>query len=467
MQTRYEATLPDNARPRPGAGHAAAAVVRGAGLLLPATLVGNALLLGLDLYVNGVLSTADYGAYGAVRRVLQLGALVGLLGMENAVIRALAGGGALGPAWRAMRWSGTASLAVAGALLVVPGWLDVSAAAMMAGAVSLPFAAVRMVAVSACQARGVMWPRAVALFLLWPIAQFAGMFLLVPRWGLTGSLAAYSLAMALGAGVALAAMRRLPAGDSRPEPPLWSTAAPLWVQANVAGVAAYADQVLLAGLAGLTAAGVYGPVATLLPLFGVGLGALNGSFAPVIAERWRAGDVVGLAGTARKVTRWALVLTVPPSVVCLAVPEAVLALWPNGSPDAATALRVAAACQLVCTGVGSVNYLLIMSGNARDVLVNGGLAVVSNLGLSVVLAPSLGPTGAALANGGAALGANLLGLWQVRRRLGFVPFDAAILRPLAAGALALGVGLAHGGLVVTALVAGGLAVLGEASVRRG
>jgi hypothetical protein len=83
------------------------------------------------------------------------------------------------------------------------------------------------------------------------------------------------------------------------------------------------------------------------------------------------------------------------------------------------------------------------------------------------LAPSLGPTGAALANGGAALGANLLGLWQVRRRLGFVPFDAAILRPLAAGALALGVGLAHGGLVVTALVAGGLAVLGEASVRRG
>jgi O-antigen/teichoic acid export membrane protein len=207
---------------------------------------------------------------------------------------------------------------------------------------------------------------------------------------------------------------------------------PMWLQGIVMGLYTWLDQVLLASLDSTTAAGIYGPVATLAPLFGVGLGSLNGMFAPIIAERHAAGDMAGLQALYRTVTRWAVALAVPPLVVCAVVPGAVIGLWPHGSPDAIAALRITCAAQLLCTAVGSVNYLLIMAGHQRATLYNGVPAVLINLGLSVALIPALGVTGAAIANGVATVAANGIGLWQVHAALGIHPFDRAFVRPLLA-----------------------------------
>jgi O-antigen/teichoic acid export membrane protein len=207
---------------------------------------------------------------------------------------------------------------------------------------------------------------------------------------------------------------------------------PLWLQGMIMAVYTWADQVLLAGLRSTELAGVYGPVATLSPLFGVGLGALSGAFAPLIAEKHKAGDIAGLAAMYRLVTRWAVVLSLPAVVVCLAAPEAVLRLWPHGSTEAATALRIVCLAQLFGTAVGAVNYLLIMAGRPRAVLVNGVPAMIANLVLSFVLIPSMGVTGAALAAAAAAICANGIGLWQVWHHIGIHPFDRAFVRPLLA-----------------------------------
>jgi O-antigen/teichoic acid export membrane protein len=226
----------------------------------------------------------------------------------------------------------------------------------------------------------------------------------------------------------------------------------------------WADQVLLAGLRSAELAGVYGPVATLAPLFGVGLQAINSSFAPLIAQQHKEGRKDELRRLYRVVTRWSLYLAVPPVALCFALPELVLSLWPHGSPLAAPALRITALAQLFATGTGSVNYLLIMSGNARAVLWNGVPALVATLVLSLLLIPSLGPTGAAVAAAAAAVLANGLALWQVWRLLDLHPFDAAFFRSLAVGlacfaplGLLAGVGWAW---ALGAAIALGLAYLG-------
>lgn len=455
------------------------AIARGTGLLLPATIVGSGLLLLLDQYVNGVLGNADYGLFGALKRVLQVGGFVVLLGMENAVIRFVATAttpeDARTAVRRAFATTLAASVAIAAALALaaepLARWLDPSpdtATVLRIGALSLPFAAIRTVAVSASQGWKVVTHRAIVMYLAWPIAQFAGVALLghALGWGAIGVTVAYTAAMAFGAALSVGFLLRLapaalraPAAAGGPTVgAMLGFAWPMWTQGILMALYTWLDQFLLAGLRSTEEAGIYGPVATLVPLFGMGLGALNGMFAPIIAERRAAGDLPGLQRLYRTVTRWAVALAVPPLVVCAVLPATVLALWPHGSAEAVPALRIACLAQLVCTGVGSVNYLLIMAGHQRATLWNAVPAVILNLALSIVLLPRYGVTGAAIANGVAMVAANGIGLWQVRAALGIHPFDRAFLRPLLAALPCAGVVAAFGLLpappLVTVLAAG-------------
>lgn len=431
-------------------------VARGAGILLPATLVGYAALLGLDFYLNGVLGNAAYGLFGATRRVLGLAGFVVLLGMENTVIRFVAiapDPGAGAAVFRRATALTTLCAVLLGALLwalapAYAAWIDPdprTAEVLRWGALSLPLASARLVAVATAQGWQVMSHRAVVMFLLWPAAQLVGFEVLVRGLdlGVVGAMMAYTGAVGVGTLAAWGALARLRPGLWRG--PWWGGAGPLlafgwpmWVQGIGMALYTWADQVLLAGLRSPEEAGWYGPVATLAPLFGVGLGTLNGIFAPMIAEKHAAQDMVGLERLYRLVTRWAVVLALPPVLVCGIHPGLVLHVWPNGVDAAIPALRITALVQLVCTGVGSVNYLLIMGGFQRLTLWNALPALVLNLGLSFLLAPRWGVTGAAVANAVAMGFANLAALLQVRHHLRVSPFDGGLLRVgLAAGPAAL------------------------------
>jgi O-antigen/teichoic acid export membrane protein len=437
-------------------------LARGGSVMLAATLVGNALLLVLDVYANGVLGNAGYGLFGAIRRVLQLGGFVVLLGMENAVIRYVATAGSVAAARsvaaRALMGTALAGAACAALLAVLAepfaAWIDPAPDTVLAlriGALALPLSAVRMVAVSASQGLGNVTHRAMVMFVAWPVAQLAGVWVLTDALGLgsVGAVGAYVAAMAVGAALALRLWTRATRTGASAEDQgatiaavpavasfgaLFAFAWPMWVQGIVMAAYTWVDQVLLAGLRSAEEAGIYGPVAVLAPLYGLGLGALNGPFAPQIAERHAAGDREGLQRLYRTVTRWAVALAVPPIAVSIAASETVLALWPHGSPAAVPALRVACAASLFCTAVGSVNYLLIMAGRPRAALVNGLPALVLNVMLCVWLVPRHGALGAAVANAVAMCTANGLALLQVRTLLGVHPFDRALLKPLVAGA---------------------------------
>ncbi len=161
-----------------------------------------------------------------------------------------------------------------------------------------------------------------------------------------------------------------------------------------------------------------------------------------------------------------MVLSLPPLLVAGLLPEAVIGLWPNGRVEAAPALQILCLSWLLCTAVGSVNYLLIMSGHSRATLWNSLPAMILNLGLSVALAPTLGPTGAAIANAAAMGTANAVGLAQVWRVLRLHPFHMGLLKPVLAavpaGAVVLAVGSQGMSPLPTVLLsglAGGLGLL--------
>ncbi len=432
-------------------------LARGGGVMLVAQVLGSALLLALDVWTNGLLGNAGYGLFNNVKRVLQLGAFVVGLGMENAVIRYVATARSAEVARavtaRALAATVLAGLAGAGALAALAGryaaWVDPAPATVIAlqiAAFALPIGAVRLVTVSAAQGRGAVAPRAWILFVAWPIVQLAGVYVFVVRLdaGPVGAVIAWVSAMAFGAGLGAIAWRRV----GRSDVPAPSTGAvelapdvrallayswPMWVQGVVMGAYTWLDQLLLAGLRSVTEAGVYGPVNAITPLLGLGLGALNGPFAPLIAEKHAQGDRDGLERLYRTVTRWAVALAVPPVAVCVAAPMAVLGVWPNGSPDAVPALWITCLTQLFCTAVGSVNYLLIMAGQPRAALWNGLIALASATVASLLLVPPLGVTGAALANAVAMCVANGVAMAQVWAHLRIHPFDLGLGKVVLAG----------------------------------
>jgi O-antigen/teichoic acid export membrane protein len=434
-------------------------VAAGAGVLLPATLIGTVLLLLHDMLVNGNLSTAEYGLYATSKRVLQIGFLLGFLGLENAVVRFVSQSkGRNDPAgvrgaWRkAQAWSLGAS-AVLAALLVlfanpIAGLFDSGDThtsllpwALRILAICLPLAAIRMMSTSASQGLLVMWPKALILQVAWPSFNILGVYWFTIRGGhgIEGVLWAYDLSMLVGALLGLWSLRRISGDLFSPKQPgrmpsrtLWAFAAPLWIYTIVNGIYAWLDQLVLASMAGMEMAGIYAPVAILAPLFPIGLMALNGIFAPVIASLYARGERKELERVYKVVARWSLTLGLPLCVGALVAPEAVIGIWPSGRVEAVVALQVMAAGLVFPIAVGSVNYMLIMSGHQRHVLWNGIPGIFVNLGLAVWLIPDLGITGAAIANVGALIFISAVAAVQVWILLGMHPFSKGMIFPLLA-----------------------------------
>ena len=461
-------------------------IVRGARLSMPGTLIGNAMSLLLDMCINRYLSLADYGLYGAFRRMILWLGLLGQVGVENDLLRRISTG--QGAAALKSAWIGSvgASAAIGAVMWAGAGWfgrwMGGGEALFLWFALAMPLAAIRLCAVTASQGWMDLRPRVLVLMLMWPVVQLAILIPMLGRLGLLSVAIAWCGSMALGAVVAVWLLLR-----QRPDlsTELWEAPRerlsdllrrtwPMWAQALLAGAYGYLDQILLPGLRSPEEAGIYGPVAILAPLLGLPLASLNGIFAPIIAARHAAGDIEGLQTRYRFVIRLALLGMLPALAPMLVMPEAVLEIWPSGTAAAAPAMRIAAAGWVIATVAGSVNYLLLMSGHTRDPLKNGLLATATSLLLSLILLPRFGATGAALANSAALIAANLMGGWQVWRRLGLHPFDAGLWKVAGIGAAALGavwgvgqaglppvVGVVAGGAVAAAVAAGGWRIVGK------
>jgi O-antigen/teichoic acid export membrane protein len=184
-----------------------------------------------------------------------------------------------------------------------------------------------------------------------------------------------------------------------------------------------ADKILLGLYLNPSLVGIYVLAATLSGFVPVILQSVNQIFAPVIADLHAQSRLDVLQMLFQTLTKWVLALTFPLAwvIIVFAVPlmrvfgPDFVAGWP--------VLVIGAIGQVVNCGVGSVGYLLLMSGNQRRLIrvqfVMAGLSVLVN----ITLIPALGIVGAALAAAGVNVAGNLWNLSEVRKALRISPYN--------------------------------------------
>ena len=233
-------------------------------------------------------------------------------------------------------------------------------------------------------------------------------------------------------------------GDTPPRyaPKVWACVAiPLFFSGLVHSILSSTDILFLSMFSTSVQAALY-IVADRVSFFvAMPLLALNTIFLPMIAEYQANGKHEQLASMFKMVTKWSLSLSLPVFLCCLVFHEAILGVF--GSQYTAGGLVLVILCfgNLVDAGTGSVLQMLSMTGRLRIVSINSIIAIIINIGLSLILVPPFNMLGAALAAALTVIMINGLCLIEVYCIMKIHPYRWDVCKPLIAGGAASLVGV--------------------------
>lgn len=197
------------------------------------------------------------------------------------------------------------------------------------------------------------------------------------------------------------------------------------------------DRVALGFFRGAHEVGIYAVAAALIAYEPIVLQSVNQIFAPVIADIHTRGDMALLGRLFQTLTKWMLGLTFPLAAVMIVYARPIMRIFGHDFEAGWPILVIGTCGQLVNCGVGSVGYLLLMSGNQRRLVrVQAAMAVVMVV-LSVQLVPLWGALGAAVAAAITNAGVNAWNLLEVRTALKMSPYNRSYLKLLPAMGSAL------------------------------
>jgi O-antigen/teichoic acid export membrane protein len=200
---------------------------------------------------------------------------------------------------------------------------------------------------------------------------------------------------------------------------LRATCMPLWTVAIVHQVIQWSSQLMLGIWEDAQAVAFFATAQRTAMLTSFILFAVNTIAAPKFAAMHAANDMQGVRRMAIMSVRMMLLVAVPTTLFIFLFPEWLMSMFGEGFSAAATALMILAAGQFVNIATGSVGYLLSMTGlekKVRDnVLISGAVSVL----LGLILIPIYGVIGAAVAYACGVASQNLLGVYQVKKHLGF------------------------------------------------
>jgi O-antigen/teichoic acid export membrane protein len=156
--------------------------------------------------------------------------------------------------------------------------------------------------------------------------------------------------------------------------------------------------ILAMGLFSTTAeTGIYRVVAQFALLLGFILQASENGLGPQYASLKAQGRLEAIAPAARRTSL--LLCGVLPGIAILILARPLLNLFGPDFTSGVTALRILVGAQIIVTALGPVGQLMIMAGLERYSLANSIAGATLVILLSLLLIPTLGATGAALAAG--------------------------------------------------------------------
>lgn len=426
-------------------------VAGGAAVVLGGNLLGMVLAFAARLIPARVLAPEAYGLVALGVTVLNVGALIGQLGLYEGVARNL-------PRATDRRAEFTAGLAVAAAASLAVG-LAIAALApplasllvgrplvpvLVAAGLTVPGMVVFRVtaggfrgcedAVGRVLVQNVLMRGGVVAGVVAALAFGAGAVGVVAGWTAGVSAAA-------GGGVALlhgrtgliAPVRRWPALVRRRAGSLVRFSVPLVVATSVWRLMQETDTLLLGALAPSATVGVYDAAFTLARLLFVFLWPAGFVMLPVLSELDERGRGERLRRLYALVSKWVVVLSLPVFLLLASFPRRILsALYGAEFAAGDTVLVVVGGAFLVHALAGTNRQALTAVGDVRYVLRAVVIAYAGNVGLNLLLVPPLGGTGAALATAASFVGLNLAFARRLRGTTGATPLSASLARALAA-----------------------------------
>lgn len=200
------------------------------------------------------------------------------------------------------------------------------------------------------------------------------------------------------------------------------------------------DKVLIGYYLNARALGIYTVAAALVAFVPIALQSANQIFSPTIADLHARGQTELLGRIFQTLTRWILACTIPLATAMIVFAPALMRIFGRDFRTGWPILVIGTLGQLVNCGVGSVGYLLLMSGHQTRLIQAQAVSAVIMVLLSLALIPAWGISGAALASAVTNVMTNILCLREVRRSVGLSPFTKGYFRlllPTCSAAIAL------------------------------
>jgi len=143
--------------------------------------------------------------------------------------------------------------------------------------------------------------------------------------------------------------------------------------------------------------------------------------APLIAERYDAGDLSGLQTIARRAAWLALAAALAVSLFFAITGHWILGLFGKGFTSAYVPLLILLCGYIATTALGEVGFMLSMTRYQRPAMLFVAIGILANSGAAWLLVPRWGALGAAIGSVLSLLTWRSLALWFVIRRLGVNP----------------------------------------------
>jgi O-antigen/teichoic acid export membrane protein len=269
-----------------------------------------------------------------------------------------------------------------------------------------------------------------------PLTMVVAIILISFGAGLRGYLIAQTVS-ALVVLVLLAAItwRFTPSAARSPNLKQLSLAPEVWsFSAAVLGVGimeffmGQADQVALGYFRGAYQVGIYSVAAALVTYEIIILQSVNQIFVPVMADLHARGEHILLSRMFQTLTKWMLGLTCPLAFVIMVFSRPIMRIFGHDFAAGWPLLVIGSCGQLVNCGVGSVGFLLLMSGNQRRLVRVQAVMACVTVTLSISLVPLWGVWGAAIAAVVTNIGVNIWNLIEVNSALGISPYNPSYLK---------------------------------------
>jgi O-antigen/teichoic acid export membrane protein len=191
-----------------------------------------------------------------------------------------------------------------------------------------------------------------------------------------------------------------------------------------------ADRVALGFYRGAHEVGIYAVAAAVVAYEPIILQSVNQIFSPVIADIHTRGEHALLGRLFQTLTKWMLGLTFPLAMVIVIYAQPIMRIFGQDFEAGWPILVIGTFGQLVNCGVGSVGFMLLMSGNQRRLVRVQAVMALVMVVLSVELVPRWGALGAIVAAAVTNAGTNTWNLVEVRKALKLSPYNRSYLKLL-------------------------------------